>query len=199
VTAVGNHEHVPGNVSYPGGGGGHWRADFAAYSARYGVGGSGPGAAFWYAVDAGPLHLAVLSSEHAYARGSAQWAWLAADLSAVDRGGAPWVAVMLHRPVLSAAVLEWDNHCPGCPLSAALEPLFRSAGVDVVIAGHIHRRVLRWGGGGREGAHPCWRRRLAVPSAHTARYRSFERPSSAPPPVPPAATNTRTPSTMGPS
>jgi hypothetical protein len=45
---------------------------------------------------------------------------------------------MLHRPVLSAAVLEWESHCPGGPLSAALEPLFYAAGVDAVLAGHIH-------------------------------------------------------------
>lgn len=140
VTAVGNHEHVPGNVSFPGGKGApEWHAEFAAYSARYGVGGGGPSSAFWYSVEAGPLHLCVISSEHAYARGSPQWEWLTGDLAAVDRGVTPWLAVMLHRPVLSAAVLEWDNHCPGCPLSAALEPLFRNASVDVVIAGHIHR------------------------------------------------------------
>lgn len=45
---------------------------------------------------------------------------------------------MLHRPVLSAAVLEWEDHSPGAKLSAALEPLFRDARVDVVVTGHIH-------------------------------------------------------------
>ena len=155
VTAVGNHEHVPGNVSFPGGKGApEWHAEFAAYSARYGVGGGGPGSAFWYSVEAGPLHLCVISSEHAYARGSPQWEWLAGDLAAVDRGVTPWLAVMLHRPVLSAAVLEWDNHCPGCPLSAALEPLFRNASVDVVIAGHIHRCARVCASKGAPQAHP---------------------------------------------
>ena len=35
----------------------------------------------------------------------------------------PWVVVALHRPILSAAVLEWKDHSPGGKLSAALEPL----------------------------------------------------------------------------
>jgi hypothetical protein len=134
LTSVGNHEHVPGNITLPGGS--TRLADFAAYSARYApLGGAMP---FWYSVDLGPVHLVAASSEHAVAKGSEQWAWLDADLAAVDRRVTPWVIVALHRPVLSAAVLEWEDHRPGGKLSAALEPLFRTHAVDLCVAGHIH-------------------------------------------------------------
>jgi hypothetical protein len=84
------------------------------------------------------VHLVAASSEHDFAPGSAQLAWLDADLAAVDRARTPWIVVALHRPVLSAAVLEWADHSPGAKLSAAFEPLFRRHAVDLCVAGHIH-------------------------------------------------------------
>ena len=44
---------------------------------------------------------------------------------------------MIHRPVYSAALLEWADHSPGGKLSAAWEPLFLGR-VDLVLSGHIH-------------------------------------------------------------
>jgi hypothetical protein len=140
LTAVGNHEHVPGNITRSSNGTAPATAPsaFAAYQARYPMPTPAPGA-FWWATDVGPLHLLFLSSEHAFDAASPQWAWAAGDLRALDRGATPWVAVVLHRPVYSAAVLEWEDHCPGGKLAVALEPLLQlGGGVDVVLQGHIH-------------------------------------------------------------
>ena len=38
-----------------------------------------------------------ISSEHDITEGSEQYAWLAADLAAVDRSVTPWVVVTAHR------------------------------------------------------------------------------------------------------
>ena len=37
------------------------------------------------------------SSEHAFAAGTPQHAWVQADLAAVDRSKTPWVIVGMHR------------------------------------------------------------------------------------------------------
>jgi hypothetical protein len=38
-----------------------------------------------------------ISSEHDITEGSEQYAWLAADLAAVNRSVTPWVVVTAHR------------------------------------------------------------------------------------------------------
>ena len=139
LTAVGNHEKVPGNVTALGPAAAPTLSAFAAYEARYPTRQApAQGMSFWYSVDVGPIHLVFLSSEHPFAEDSAQGAWLARDLAAVNRASTPWVAAVLHRPVYSAAVLEWADHSPGGKLSAALEPPFQRGGVDLCLAGHIH-------------------------------------------------------------
>jgi hypothetical protein len=134
-SAVGNHEGVGGNITAADGTVRH--SAFASYEARYPMPAPAPGA-FWWSTDVGPLHLLFLSSEHAFAPASAQWAWAQADLAAVDRAATPWVAAVLHRPIYSAAVLEWEDHSPGGKLAVALEPLLQGGAVDLVLAGHIH-------------------------------------------------------------
>lgn len=96
---------------------------------------------FWYSVNYGPLHVVALSSEHDYAPGSAQHAWLARDLAAASappaRAARPWIVVFLHRP------LYCTHNFVGCAddapnVRAALEPLLLEAKVDLVVAGHVH-------------------------------------------------------------
>lgn len=139
LTSTGNHERPGGNFT-PSPGTPPQPLDFAAYTARYRMPFDGPGggSAHWWSTELGPLHYASISSEHAFAPGSPQYAWLESDLARCSRATTPWLVVALHRPVLSAAALEWADHSPGAPLSAALEPLFVRYGVDVVFAGHIH-------------------------------------------------------------
>ena len=133
-SAVGNHEHVPGNITTNGT---TIKSAFAAFEARYPMPVSAPGV-FWWSSDIGPLHLVFMSSEHDFDVSSAQWAWAQGDLAAVDRSATPWVAVVLHRPIYCAAVLEWADHSPGGKLAVALEPLLQAGGVDLVLQGHIH-------------------------------------------------------------
>jgi acid phosphatase type 7 len=150
MTVVGNHEATPGNVTGEDGTT-SVNVPFAAFTSRFEM----PGAAsrgnanFWFSWDHGPAHWVALSSEHDYAPGSAQLAWLAADLAAVNRSVTPWVIVSLHRPVYSSDADEWPSHSPGGPLATALEPLLAPAAasggsssspphVDLVIQGHMH-------------------------------------------------------------
>jgi hypothetical protein len=149
MTVAGNHEHVPGNITDANG---VMRADqFAAYNARYRTQPSSAAAGsdnLFYSFDFGPAHWVSLCTEIPYEAGSPQWAWLQSDLAAANgrRNATPWSIVMLHRPVYSADTDEYSAHQPGCPLSQALEPLFREYGVDLVLQGHEH----------------CWERSNAV-------------------------------------
>jgi hypothetical protein len=138
MLTVGNHEHVPGNVTDSAGV--TSRADFAAFQARYEMPGtaSGGNLSFWYSFTQGPVHFVSLSSEHPSDPGSPQTSWLAADLASVDDAVTPWTIVLLHRPLLSACVDEEGDHVPGNARLAAWEPLFRKHGVDLVIQGHQH-------------------------------------------------------------
>jgi hypothetical protein len=138
IPIVGNHEHVPGNITTFGSNTTTTDYEFASFSARYTDTPFGGATPFWYSIDLGPVHFVALSSEHPFSPGSPQLAWLDADLSSVDRSITPWVVTSLHRPILSAAVLEWEDHSPGAKLSAAFEPIFKKHAVDVCIAGHIH-------------------------------------------------------------
>jgi len=135
---VGNHEHVPGNITRAGSA--TVPSAFAAYEARYIMPSDAPSggeASFWYSTNVGAVHLLFISSEHPSTPGSPQAVWAAADLAAVDVAATPWVVAVIHRPIYSAALLEWDNHSPGGPLSVDWEPLFKGT-VDLVLSGHIH-------------------------------------------------------------
>jgi len=138
LTAVGNHERVPGNITRSGSA--PVPSEFAAYEARFPMPSDAPsgGAAnYWYSTNVGAVHLLFVSSEHPAGPGSAQGTWAAADLASVNASATPWTVAVIHRPVYSAALLEWADHSPGGKLSQAWEPLFLGR-VDLVLAGHIH-------------------------------------------------------------
>ena len=137
LSAVGNHERVGGNITREGSA--TTLSAFAAYEARYPVPFDTPagGSAFWYSTNVGVVHMLFLSSEHSAGPGSAQATWAAADLAAVDSTTTPWVVAVIHRPIYSAALLEWADHSPGSTLSKDFEPLFLGR-VDLVLSGHIH-------------------------------------------------------------
>lgn len=87
LTAVGNHEHVPGNFT-PAPGAPPVASAFAAYSARYRMPSDAPSGGsdgFWWSVEMGPAHLTFMSTEHAFSPTSAQHAWAAADFASVNR------------------------------------------------------------------------------------------------------------------
>jgi hypothetical protein len=138
LSCVGNHEHVPGNITHSDGT--VVKSDFAAYEARFPMPSDTPTGGelgFWYSTNVGVVHLIFLSSEHPAGSGSAQMLWAVADLNSVNFTETPWIIAVIHRPIYSAALLEWADHSPGGPLSLAWEPLFLGR-VDVVLSGHIH-------------------------------------------------------------
>lgn len=83
-----------------------------------------------YAVTLGPLHLVVLDSNLDLGPGSAQRAWLDADLAAAS---APWRVVAFHHPVYSGGP---HGDTPG--FAASLGPVLDARGVDLVLNGHDH-------------------------------------------------------------
>jgi hypothetical protein len=92
---------------------------------------------FWYSFSAGPVHVAMLSSEHDPSPGAPMGDWLAGDLAAVDRAATPWVLVGIHRPLYETEQYAGD-FAVAAGLRKIMEPLLLSAGVDVVVAGHYH-------------------------------------------------------------
>lgn len=74
----------------------------------------GNGDQFWFSVDYGPVHVAIVSSEHETKR---QWAWLEEDLKRANkpeqRAKVPWIILVAHHPMynqrritMSAANIE---------------------------------------------------------------------------------------------
>ena len=95
----------------------------------------------FYSFEVGMVHVAVLSSEHDLTAGSAQLAWLEADLGGLDRGARPFVLVCLHRPpYTSTAPPAGQAELPETAgLRAALEPLLLAHRATAVLAGHYHQ------------------------------------------------------------
>ena len=94
-------------------------------------------APFWYSVRMGPAHFVILSGEHDLGEGSEQRAWLDGELSSVDLSNAPWVIVLIHRP-LYVVLPHKSNRIVGEHLTEMLEDTFIERKVSVVISGHVH-------------------------------------------------------------
>ncbi len=92
----------------------------------------------WYSYDFASAHYAYVDSEEDLSAGSAQLAWLKADLAAVDRSVTPWVFVFQHRPLLCSTKGEEGDHVPGGRFLTLLEDTLLAHSVDVVITGHEH-------------------------------------------------------------
>jgi hypothetical protein len=104
----------------------------------------------YYATNAGPIHVIVMSTEHDYAEGSDQYNFIVNDLKRIDRKKTPWVVFTGHRPmyVNSTYVDNGDGSdenyvSPGdqnvaSSLQAVFEPLFSTFEVDLAFWGHHH-------------------------------------------------------------
>jgi acid phosphatase type 7 len=126
--------------------------DFLAYRSRFhgpavttaGIPGGG---GLYYAIDVGTVHVVALagycpemtstSTQPCVGAGSAQQAWLEADLAAVDRAVTPWVIVMFHEPYMNSNTAH-PIAKEGAPMQAAVEDVLYKAGVDMVFSGHVH-------------------------------------------------------------
>ena len=107
-------------------------------------------ARFWYSLPIGPVWLHTWSTEHSYANGSAQLAWIKADLAAAKAakaaGSVSWIVVQMHYPSYCSHSYDGGGGCiKAAPLMRAqLEALWAAAGVDVVLFGHIHAAEVTW-------------------------------------------------------
>lgn len=123
MTIVGNHEQ-----EYTSNG-----SSFIAYETRFPM----PGVAtrLWYSWEAAGVHFVMLSSYSDFDSASAQYAWLADDLAAVDRSVTPWLVAHLHAPWYNS---NYAHQGDGEDMRLAMEDMLYAAGVDVVFAGHVH-------------------------------------------------------------
>jgi hypothetical protein len=89
---------------------------------------------FYYSFNYGPVHFAAIDSwsypdaETTQSIGPAQVSWLKQNLRASKK---PWKVIMLHTPV-------WDCSFPPTDLQTQLTPIIESAGVHLVLQGHMH-------------------------------------------------------------
>jgi hypothetical protein len=58
----------------------------------------------YYSFDHGPIHFVQFSTEVNFEPGSDQYAFVTADLAAVDRSKTPWVIAGFHRPYITPTV-----------------------------------------------------------------------------------------------
>lgn len=99
---------------------------------------------FWYALDYGYARVITYSTDTNLAKGSPQYNWLAAELAHADlpasRATHPWVLLMGHKPMYTAATYSGEYKTRGNPngaegteglLTAELEQLWVDNHVDV--------------------------------------------------------------------
>ncbi|XAR56681.1 Acid phosphatase [Bertholletia excelsa] len=126
---------------------------FVSYNARWKMPfkESGSSSNLYYSFDVSGVHLIMLGSYTEYDEQSDQYIWLKADLLKVDRRRTPWVVVSFHVPWYNS---NKAHRGEGNSMMTAMEPLLYAAGVDVVIAGHVHayERTKRVYGGRSD---PC--------------------------------------------
>ncbi|HIG03235.1 MAG TPA: hypothetical protein EYQ53_02475 [Candidatus Poseidoniales archaeon] len=127
LTAVGNHENEPGY-------------EFSPYEHRFDSDGQIESETFWYSRNYPGVHMVFMSTEHDFSPSSAQYTWLQNDLASVNREITPFVIVYGHKPMYSSN----SYHGSEVELRDALESLYVTQGVDLVIAGHDHFYERTW-------------------------------------------------------
>ena len=124
---------------------------------------SQPGSKSSFSFDCSGVHIAVVDNYQPYGPGSAQYNWLANDLSTTTQ---PWKIVVMHIPPYSSST---TGPSPGS--AGVLNTLFEKSGVQLVLGGHSHNyertKVINGvtymvdGGGGNglnvfSGTPPSW-------------------------------------------
>lgn len=94
----------------------------------------------WWSLNYGPVHFVVLSTEHAFAVGTPQYEWVAADLAAVNRSQTPFVVLTGHRPMYIDSTFGGPGGSDlgvATDLRTAYEPLMQKYQVDVAFWGSV--------------------------------------------------------------
>jgi hypothetical protein len=91
----------------------------------------------FYSYQHGLATIVVLNSYSNSSKGSAQYEWLAEELSAVDRSQTPWLLVAFHAP-LYTSFQGHVNESQSMAMKESMEPLFNQYGVNLIISGHDH-------------------------------------------------------------
>ncbi|XVF77503.1 hypothetical protein PTKIN_Ptkin14bG0049600 [Pterospermum kingtungense] len=110
---------------------------FTSYNARWKMPfqESGSTSNLYYSFEVAGVHVIMLGSYTDYDEQSGQYSWLKVDLSKVDRKKTPWLVVLFHVPWYNSNNAHQGE---GDGMMAAMEPLLYAAGVDIVLAGHVH-------------------------------------------------------------
>ena len=93
--------------------------------------------AWWYSFNYGSIHFTVMSTEHDFTPGSAQYKWLENDIRSVNRNTTPWLILVAHRPLYSSQKFFAD-YVMSIHMRDCLEELLHQQGVDLMLCGHYH-------------------------------------------------------------
>lgn len=121
MVVVGNHEEYY-NFS-------QFKARFAAYETTVSQN-SGSDSLFWYSFNDGLVHFVNINTEvfqYGGADPQAQYAWLEADLAAVDKSVTPWIVVQGHKNAFMSQTVF-----------TKFDSFFRTYGVNLYLNGHAH-------------------------------------------------------------
>ncbi|XP_051135312.1 purple acid phosphatase 18-like [Andrographis paniculata] len=110
---------------------------FKSYNARWKMPyeESASGSNLYYSFEVAGVHAIMLGSYTDYDENSEQYAWLKADLAKVDRKRTPWLIALFHVPWYNSNEAHQGE---GDSMKASMEKLLHAAGVDVMLAGHVH-------------------------------------------------------------
>ena len=123
---------------------------FLAYRTRVAPtmpGTTASGSPFWHSFNFGRVHFVAFDIDQAWHNDSAQYAWIAADLAAVDRSVTPIVFAFQHFPLLcSNNFWCYDGSGTAQAFRKLYEPLFNAAGtrVHIYLSGHVHAAEIMY-------------------------------------------------------
>jgi len=95
----------------------------------------------WYSYDYGLVHVVMMSTEHNFEAGSAQYEFLLKDLAAVNRSLTPWIVFNGHRPMYIDSTFDGSfnsDQVVARHMRKHIEPLLVKYEVDVCFWGHHH-------------------------------------------------------------
>ena len=102
---------------------------------------------FWYSFNVGRIHFLAFDIDQAYSAGSAQLAFVKADLAAVDRAATPIVVAYSHFPMLCSNNF-WCNDGSGAAQAfrKLYEPIFNdpTTRVHIFLNGHVHAAEINF-------------------------------------------------------